>query len=312
MSVAPVAWPLTEAQAGLWYAQQLAPANPSFNTAHGLWIDGPLDVAAFTAVADQAAAECQSLRLALRLEGTEPVQWLDAARVPRLDVVDLRALADPREAAHAAMLQDIGTPLDPLKDALALQRLYVVGPQSFCWYQRAHHLTNDGYGMALWAERVAQLYAQAVAPGAPAALAPPLAPLQGVIDEDDAYRHGTRRSEEATWWRDAFTPLPEVAGQASGRAAPAHFCHHRSLHLSDDWRARVLAFAKAQGQTWPDVLTALTALYCQRMAGAAEAVVGVPSMGRLGSACARATATVMNVLPLRVAATRSGSTFITV
>lgn len=37
---------LTEAQAGLWFAQRLAPDNPSFNTAHAVWIDGPLDVAA--------------------------------------------------------------------------------------------------------------------------------------------------------------------------------------------------------------------------------------------------------------------------
>ncbi|MDA7416646.1 amino acid adenylation domain-containing protein [Xenophilus arseniciresistens] len=302
MSSDAVTWPLTEAQAGLWYAQQLAPANPSFNTAHALWMDGPLDVAAFTAVADQAAAECQSLSLAFRLQGTEPMQWIDPSRTPRLDVVDLRALADPRAAAEAAMQQDMGTAIDPLRDGLALQRLYVLGPQSFCWYQRAHHLSNDGYGMALWGERVAQLYAQAVEPGAQAAVPPPLAPLQGVIDEDAAYRSSTRRSEEAAWWREALTPMPEVAGMAAGRAGSAHFCHRRSLHLSDDWRARVLGFAKAQGQMWPDVLTALTALYCQRMAGAPEAVVGVPSMGRLGSASARATATVMNVLPLRVAA----------
>lgn len=302
------AWPLTEAQAGLWYAQQLAPANPSFNTAHGLWIDGPLDVDAFTQAANQAARECESLALALRLpeggEGAEPVQCIDPVRVPLLDVVDLRTLADPREAAEAAMQLDMGTPLDPLRDALALQRLYVIGPQSFCWYQRAHHLTNDGYGMALWSERVAQLYAHAVGGEASATpLPPPLAPLAGVIAEDAAYRASTRRSDEAAWWREAFTPLPEVAGLAPGRATSAHFCHRRTLPLSEDWRARVLAFAKAQGQMWPDVLTALTALYCQRMAGAAEAVVGVPSMGRLGSASARATATVMNVLPLRVAAT---------
>ena len=30
MSGTPI-WPLTEAQSGLWYAQQLAPANPGFN-----------------------------------------------------------------------------------------------------------------------------------------------------------------------------------------------------------------------------------------------------------------------------------------
>ena len=47
--------PLTEAQAGLWFAQRLAPENPAFNTAHAVWIEGPLDVVAFTAAANQAA-----------------------------------------------------------------------------------------------------------------------------------------------------------------------------------------------------------------------------------------------------------------
>src|SRR5690625_711521 len=49
--------PLTEAQTGLWYAQRLAPDNPAFNTAHALWINGVLDVAALQCAADQAARE---------------------------------------------------------------------------------------------------------------------------------------------------------------------------------------------------------------------------------------------------------------
>lgn len=65
MNAAALATPvaLTEAQAGLWFAQRLAPANPSFNTAHAVWIDGPLDVAAFVAAADQAAGEAQAFAL---------------------------------------------------------------------------------------------------------------------------------------------------------------------------------------------------------------------------------------------------------
>jgi aryl carrier-like protein len=67
MNAAALATPvaLTEAQAGLWFAQRLAPDNPSFNTAHAVWIDGPLDVAAFVAAADQAAGEARPSRCAL-------------------------------------------------------------------------------------------------------------------------------------------------------------------------------------------------------------------------------------------------------
>ncbi len=82
---------LTEAQAGLWFAQRLAPGNPSFNTAHAVWIDGPLDVGRHSfAAADQAAVEAQAfaLRFAEGADG-QPLQWHDPAHVPLLSVRDV-------------------------------------------------------------------------------------------------------------------------------------------------------------------------------------------------------------------------------
>src|SRR5699024_3499435 len=58
--------------------------------------------------------------------------------------------------------------------------------------------------------------------------------------------------------------------------------------------------ANSQRLPWPDVLTTLVALYCQRMTNADNSVIGVPYMGRFGSRSARVPAMVMNVLPLHV------------
>ncbi|RZL65815.1 MAG: amino acid adenylation domain-containing protein [Variovorax sp.] len=237
-----------------------------------------------------------------------PVQWIDPARTPWLEILDLRAHADPdsaAEAARAAMQTDMQTPIDPVRDALARQCLFVLGEARFVWYQRAHHLANDGYGMALWGTRVAELYASRVQPPGDAPLPgrAPLGPLQAVVDEDAAYQQGERRVRDGAFWREAFTPMPEVVGLASGRAFSAHRCHRRVAPLPTPLLGPLMALAADSGQPWPDVLTALTALYCLRMAGTAQTVIGVPFMGRMGSASARATATVMNVLPLRVAAT---------
>ncbi len=306
-------WPLTEAQAGLWYAQLLAPDNPAFNTAHAIWIDGPLDVAAFTQAANRAAAESESLSLAMRAGSHGPEQWIDPARTPRLECVDLAAQGLPVAANVAAarqqMQRDIDTPIDPVHQPLAVQRLYLLGSAAgvgkAVWYQRAHHLANDGYGMALWTTRVCELYAALVQgnQGEPVSRAP-FGPLQAVIEEDAAYLSGERRVRDAAFWRAAFTPLPEVAAMAAGRATSTGHCIRRVAPVGARLRARLMAFAADSGETWPDVLTALTAIYCQRMAGATQTVVGVPYMGRMGSASARTPATVMNVLPLHVAATQ--------
>ena len=53
--------PLTEAQAGLWYAQRLDPTNPIFNTAQYVDITGPLDVAAFRDAVNEAMREADAL-----------------------------------------------------------------------------------------------------------------------------------------------------------------------------------------------------------------------------------------------------------
>ena len=55
--------PLTEAQSGLWYAQQLAPSNPVFNVAHAIDIEGPLDLGLFEKAVNRAAKEAESLAL---------------------------------------------------------------------------------------------------------------------------------------------------------------------------------------------------------------------------------------------------------
>jgi enterobactin synthetase component F len=130
---------LTEAQAGLWFAQRLAPDNPSFNTAHAVWIDGLLDVPAFVAAANQAAVESEAfaLRFAEGSDG-QPLQWHDPAHVPLLSVRDLSGEADPAAAARAQMQADRLSAVDPTRDRISQQVLFDLGGQRWAWYLRVH------------------------------------------------------------------------------------------------------------------------------------------------------------------------------
>ncbi len=293
-------WPLTEAQSGLWYAQRLAPDNPSFNTAHALWIDGALDVPGFIRAAEQACAESDALALRMRDAGDGPRQQVVADARPPLDVVDLSQTADPDAAVHAAMAQERDTPVDPTRDRLAVQRLYLLGATRAVWYLRVHHLATDGYGMALLTERACALYASSGDADTPQAA---VATLAGVFAEDAAYVATDKRQRDADYWRGQMADMPAVTGLGgSAHAAPGHGCLRRVVVLDDAVRQQLLDTATRLGQPWPDVLTAFTAAYCQRLFGESEAVIGVPFMGRLGSVSARVPAMVMNVLPLRVPA----------
>ena len=299
--------PLTEAQSGLWYAQRLDPANPIFNTGQYVELRGPLDREAFRDAVDEACAEADALALRIVEGPNGPEQFVDPSRRPRLSFVDATE-AD----ALAAIQRDLATVDGPL----AAQTLYRVAPERHLWAQRIHHLVIDGYGTALLTNRVAELYNATIArraagprdatgreagsrDAAGRAPGPAFAPLQGVWAEDAAYRASARRAEDAAWWRETLAGA-DVVGMAPGRAVSAHRFVRAERRLPPSLGAGLRALAERHDLGWPDVLTALVAAYTRRFAAAAETVIGVPFMGRLGSASARVPAMVMNVLPLRV------------
>ncbi|MGO1616363.1 MAG: amino acid adenylation domain-containing protein [Oceanisphaera sp.] len=302
-------YPLTEAQQGLWFAQRVAPNDPAFNTAHVVWLTGPLDVLAFTHAANQAVTEAEAL--SLRFANTEdgPCQWQDAHAIPLLDVVDLRGQQQANATAQSLMRADYLTPLDPTRDRLAKQQLFLFDNDQFAWYLRVHHLVNDGYGMALLADRTCALYGGEHTRRE-------FAPLQPVWAEDAEYQDSARRTKDAAYWQKTLADLPppaSITGEQANQATTAtshqqgtqaaSACHRIIVSLEQSVLDGLHELAGAQQVPWPDVLSALCAEYCRRHSdNAPAAVVGVPYMGRLGSASARTPAMVMNVLPLVVAA----------
>ncbi len=291
--------PLTEAQSGLWYAQRLDPANPIFNTGQYLDLRGPLDSAALANAVARAGEEADALALRFLDAPDGPLQIVDPALRPALRIVDLSDQPDPEGAALTAIRQDMATPIAPERGPMARQTLYRLSHERHFWAQQVHHFAIDGYGMVLLTARIAELYSLAVAgkdgPGRP------LAPLAGLWAEDAAYRQSAQRAEDAAWWRAAMDGADEVVGMAPGKASSAFTFHRFEERLPAETCAALVERSKRAGVGWPDVLTALVAAYIRRFTATPEVTIGVPHMGRMGSASARVPAMVMNVLPLRVA-----------
>ncbi|RUM98228.1 amino acid adenylation domain-containing protein [Pseudaminobacter arsenicus] len=289
--------PLTEAQTGLWYTQRIDPTNPILNTGQYLDIAGPLDIEAFRDAVDRTVREAEALALRFEDGPDGPLQVVDPARLPFLEIVDLTASPDPQAEALAAIEADTNTPLDLSRDRLAAFLLYRLSPDRHFFYERIHHLAIDGFGMVLVTNRVAEHYACLVNGTEPAASFPP---LQVTLDDDRAYAASPKRETDRAFWHEEMAGLEPVTGMAPGRAISSPRFKRESLYLPAVFMERLLAFAADAKVTWPDALTALVAAYCRRFAGTDEIVIGVPHMGRLGNAAARVPCMLMNVLPLRV------------
>jgi enterobactin synthetase component F len=267
--------PLTEAQRGIWFAQQLDPASPAYVTADCVALDATVDPARLAAAVAAALAEAEGLHA--RLQGTdafEPWQELVAAdvSVPVLDVGDERA-------AEAWMAADLARPIDLTSGALSRQAVLRLDDGRVWLYLAIHHLATDAYATSLLLRRAAQRYAGE-------AVARPFGGLDVLLDLDAEHRASERQAGDRAYWHAELAGL----GGAPALAEPT-----RGVGLAVRRERRLAAVPDA-----PRAL-ALIAVWLHRMTQTGDVVLGVPWMGRLGSPAARVPACWVNVLPLRLA-----------
>ncbi|MFT2014273.1 amino acid adenylation domain-containing protein [Streptomyces sp. 796.1] len=238
--------------------------------------------------------------------------------------------ADPDAAALAWMRADLARPFDLASGPLFQHALFRVGDRRWLWYQRVHHLVMDGYGYSLLARRVAEVYTALAAGEEPPPS--PFGRLADLVAADQEYRAGERYAADRAHWAATFglTPpdaadtaaagadaaagdtaagrpaarpradLPEAPTLAGRTALPDRTFLRRTAHLGHDATEQLRTLATSLRATWPDLLFATQALYLSRATHSADVVLGVPMMGRMGSAALRIPGMVMNVLPLRL------------
>lgn len=293
-----VRWPLSGAQSGIWFAQQLDPENPIFNTAECIEIHGPVDPALFEAALRQAVTEAETLHVRFGEDWNGPWQTICPSVDWPLHVVDVSGQENPQEAAETWMKHDLAQPVDLIRGPLFTEALLKLAPDRFCWYQRIHHIVIDGFGFSLLARRVAHIYTALVhdRPFDEGAFGP----FHSILQEEAAYRTSEQMERDRQFWLSRFADEPEVVSLGDRAARTSRSFLRQSAQLPPTSMAGLQALASQAGTNWSDVVIAAAAAYVQRMTGANDVILGLPMMCRLGSASLRVPGMVMNVLPLRL------------
>ena len=102
--------PLSTAQRGIWFAQQLDPDDPVFNIGEYLAIAGPIDARLFEAACRQLIAGYDLYRLAFENTADGPRQVIRRQLDWSLPIIDVSEAPDPEAAALAWMRADLAQP----------------------------------------------------------------------------------------------------------------------------------------------------------------------------------------------------------
>ncbi|WHX50987.1 amino acid adenylation domain-containing protein [Paenibacillus woosongensis] len=294
-----VRYPLTGAQSGIWFAQQLDPGNPIYNTGEYIEIRGSLRLELFEQALRRGVAEAETLQLRFgededgpwqRLADTEGEEW-------SLLCLDFSGEDQPRAVAEAWMKQDLATPTDLMKGPLFRQAILQIAPDCFLWYQKIHHIAIDGFGFSLLTRRVAQIY---TALSRDEAIGRSFGSWQEVLQEEAAYRASQQEEKDRKFWLSRFADQPDAVGLGGRVQRTANRFLRQSGELDPSSMNALRAAAESAGASWPEMMVAALAVYMHRATGAEDVILGMPMMCRLGSASLRVPGMVMNLVPLRL------------
>ncbi|MFD4024545.1 condensation domain-containing protein, partial [Streptomyces sp. NPDC058576] len=152
---------LTAAQRGVWFAQRLDPADPSYNIAEYADIRGRIEPDLLRRAVSHTADEMEALRSTFGEHDGVPFQRVRSVReggaVP-VPLVDLSHTEDPHAEALRRMKRCLAEPADLSAGPLVRITLYRLSASHHLFHQQVHHLALDGYAAVLALSRIAEVY----------------------------------------------------------------------------------------------------------------------------------------------------------
>src|SRR3954471_15823196 len=291
--------PLSDAQLGIWFAQSIDQSSTTYNLAEYLEIGGPVDATLFEVALQQVGAETEALHVRFVSNADMPGQIIGPAPDWSMSLVDVSGAAGPQAAAERWMRADLAKPVDLTRGPLFAYALLKAAADRFFWYSRYHHIVMDGFGFALVARRVADVYSSLVAgraadPGTFGSLAP-------LLEDEVGYRRSKRFEQDRQFWIDYLADLQEPASLGERARPTAHdFIRHSGV-LAFSRLQHLHSVAHRAGVSLPQFVIAAAAIFVHRLTGAQDVIVDVPLTGRMTPAARRAPWMMSNVLPLRLA-----------
>ncbi|MGI9897464.1 enterobactin synthase subunit F [Vibrio natriegens] len=289
--------PLTDAQAGIWFAQLRDPENPIYKTGEYLQIDGEVDEPCFVEAVKAAIEEVDSLH-AKFVTTTEGPRMVIERQPWQVDRFDFSSESDPLNAAIDWMKVQLKAPVNLEQGPLFSMALLKLTEDKFVWFLSLHHIAIDGYSMSLIVSRVAHIYSQLIK-GKPFDKVE-FVDQQAMLTEDDNYKASEKYKNDRAFYLQRYADHSDTVNLAGQPTVTSdHFLRLKGVMPVSDFQQMEL-LAKQCRTHWYSVLIASIAAYVHRMTRSKEVVLGVPLMGRLGSVAIQTPAMRVNILPVRV------------
>ncbi|MBF9000419.1 non-ribosomal peptide synthetase [Vibrio nitrifigilis] len=294
-----VALPLTAAQQGIWFAQQLNNEADAkvFKVIEYIEINGPIEAPLLVKAIQHVHSETDALQMNFTVATGGDVWQTYHPRSCLVDVVDVSDKPSPQNAAQAWLDHESHRTFDVHNGPLCAFAVIKLANDRYWYFSCAHHLVMDGFGARLFCSRVADVYTalaqQQAVPDCP------FTPLHDVIELETQYQDSRQFSKDETYWCEQMDHRP-AALSLSNRHETCVEIVRRQSYLPRRLHQKLIALAHTLHSPLPQLLITLNALYLARITHQQDVVIGCPMTGRRQKAARLCPSMMSNVLPLRL------------
>ncbi|MBV9450696.1 MAG: amino acid adenylation domain-containing protein [Streptosporangiaceae bacterium] len=293
------------AQQRLWFLDQLAPNEPTYNMPYAFWLDGPLDAAALQRAMDAMAARHAVLRTSIvAFDGVPEQVVADNGTVPIERIEFPAGLDEGERARQAETIADnmACQPFDLAAGPLIRTALIAVGPDRHLFVLVMHHSISDGASMKILIGELSAAY-RAEVTGVPASL-PPLLIEYGdyAVWQQDRMR-GEELGRQLSYWREQLRGAPQIISLPTDRPRPARMSTRggvASIYVDAATTKRLAAVAHGANATMFMVFLTGFVAVLSRYARQTDMLIGTQVAGRTHTELEPIVGMLTNTIALRM------------
>jgi amino acid adenylation domain-containing protein len=274
---------LSFAQEQLWFLDQLAPGETTYNILMVWRLHGPLRVELLRRCLELVVARHESLRVTIRNDEGTPYQVVSPPSDVPLPVIDLQELPEQERErrVQAEIDAQLGEPYDLEAGPLCRFRLLQLAEQEFVFCQGFHHIITDGWSSAVMNAELSTAYRSLYSGTEPVFSEAELDYTEFAESQRDRLQ-GEVLAEELEYWQQRLADLP-VMELPTDRPRPIGGTHRGETLIKDfpdDLRGIVQKLAEDNGASMFMVFAAAYNLVLSRYSGLEDIPIGVPMLGR--------------------------------
>ncbi|GAD77764.1 non-ribosomal peptide synthetase, partial [Vibrio azureus] len=283
--------PVSFAQQRLWFIAQLEPNGYEYNMPEAFYVNGRLEVAAFTRALNSVVERHQILRTVYRVKDQNVYQSVLQDFDSVLELIDISEYSHTEQQVMLENLveQEAITPFNLSKDLMLRAKLVKLkkegveteGPHN-AFLITQHHIASDGWSTSVLISELSSAYHRFLTTEPT-----PLLPLEYQYSDyaysQRAWLEGERLERHLDYWLQQLADLPPVHHLPLDKARPSIQSFQGAelaQTLSPELSRLILTLAQHNEASLFMVLKAAFSLLLSRYSGETDIVIGTPVANR--------------------------------